>query len=355
MADNSTDDEELPEEEMLLYSARHGQVDKVAQLMQKVQDGKSQLNVNCKGDQKWNRGWNALHLAAYFGHLDVVKLLLENGASVNMVNNVGDSALHRAAYTGRMNMVMLLLGHGADVSAVNAEGLSSLSVARDKDIQELIKAAIAHENLQIEEEFLTAVRWGDMETVSRMLKSSKPPNLQCTDTFGNTALHIAAQSDRKEVAILLLQNGSQTSSRNQNDKTPEEVAKTNQMKHILGVRPVKDLNSEPQRCEGVLIKKSRFLSNQMVWVILDRGVLSYFRSRGDANTGTKRKGFKYMDEAKVFIPCDSSIEFVIHFSDGIVHKLSVPPDNDSQVSRQKWMTALKEHIRYSSHILHQGN
>ena len=31
------------------------------------------------GNQKFNKGWTSLHLAAYFGHTEVVKILLEVG------------------------------------------------------------------------------------------------------------------------------------------------------------------------------------------------------------------------------------------------------------------------------------
>ena len=38
-----------------------------------------------------------------------------------------------------------------------------------------------------------------------------------------------------------------------------------------------------------------------MWVVLERGVLSYFQTRGDASTGTKRKGMKYLDEARLWV------------------------------------------------------
>ena len=43
------------------------------------------------------RGWTALHNAASFGHLDVTKHLISQGAKVNMGDNEGVTALQLAA------------------------------------------------------------------------------------------------------------------------------------------------------------------------------------------------------------------------------------------------------------------
>lgn len=70
--------------------------------------------------------------------------------------------------------------------------------------------------------------------------------------------------------------------------------------------------------------------------ILERGVLTYFNSRADASTGFKRKDFKYLDTANILpLECDSST-FVVHFSDGAVHRLSVVNygETTGQISRQ---------------------
>jgi hypothetical protein len=70
--------------------------------------------------------------------------------------------------------------------------------------------------------------------------------------------------------------------------------------------------------------------------ILERGVLTYFSTRADAATGFKRKDFKYLDRANILpLECDSST-FVVHFSDGAVHRLSVVNygETTGQISRQ---------------------
>ena len=38
-------------------------------------------------------------------------------------------------------------------------------------------------------------------------------------------------------------------------------------------------------------------------MVLERGVLSFFKNRGDATTGTQRKSFKYLDGATIKVSC----------------------------------------------------
>ena len=34
-------------------------------------------------------GWSPLHIASFFGHLDIVRALIEAGANISQVNKVG--------------------------------------------------------------------------------------------------------------------------------------------------------------------------------------------------------------------------------------------------------------------------
>jgi len=52
-------------------------------------------------------------------------------------------------------------------------------------------------------------------------------------------------------------------------------------------------------------------------------VLTYYNSRGDGTSGTKRRDFKYLDGARVLPVEHDCCTLVIHFSDSAVHRLSV--------------------------------
>ncbi|XP_041360691.1 oxysterol-binding protein-related protein 1-like [Gigantopelta aegis] len=350
---DSVDDE-------LLHFSRHGNVAHIEQLLKRrraVDDHHKHdddVDVNCKGSQKRNRGWTPLQLAAYFGHEDTVNLLLEHGAQVNLFNGTGDTALHKAALTNRESVVTVLLQRGADVSIVNREGHTPKQVAGSPDVRRLIEAAEDHERKKLEQEFLEAAAGGHVDQIELLLKKAHPPSLTCTDLFGNTALHIGALNRMENVVVFLLQHGVDTSIKNKNDQIAADMTQMVHMKQLLAVRPGKVFQLQPQKMEGHLLKKLRLLGFRSVWVVLERGVLSYFENKADAALCRKRKGMKYLDEAKIFVPVEQGLEFKIYFSDGTTHILKAEHIDGAEVNKQKWLNALKEHIEYSTHYLHTG-
>ena len=55
-----------------------------------------------------------LHNAAYWGHINIVELLLDNGAEVDIKNKYRNTPLHYAAWSGHREIVQLLLNAGAE-------------------------------------------------------------------------------------------------------------------------------------------------------------------------------------------------------------------------------------------------
>jgi ankyrin repeat protein len=78
--------------------------------------------------------------AAFYGHTDIVKLLLESRADVNAKGEYGETALMRAALSsGRMDIIKLLLEAGADVNAKSTNGKTALMTAAKNGHTETVK------------------------------------------------------------------------------------------------------------------------------------------------------------------------------------------------------------------------
>lgn len=58
-------------------------------------------------------GTHALMVAAAFGHVDTVRVLIDTGADVNAQDLTGWTPLHAAAFKGNLQIVRLLLERGA--------------------------------------------------------------------------------------------------------------------------------------------------------------------------------------------------------------------------------------------------
>lgn len=74
-------------------------------------------------------GLTPLHLAAWYGHTDVVELLLRNGAQVDAKDKRGMTPLYWAAAEGNKQTVQLLIAEGANANAKDNDGKTALDRA----------------------------------------------------------------------------------------------------------------------------------------------------------------------------------------------------------------------------------
>ncbi len=98
-------------------------------------------------DMHSSDGWTALHLAAFFGQVECVEVMLGLGASVKMrsANTMGNTPLHAAAAGGHREVCALLLSHNSDVSAEQAGLYTPLHSAAANGSEELVRLLLAHE------------------------------------------------------------------------------------------------------------------------------------------------------------------------------------------------------------------
>ena len=73
-----------------------------------------------------------MHFAAQYGHVDVAKVLIQNGADVNSVMRDDWTALHLAAWSGYADIAKVLLQNGADVNAVQKNNWTALWCAANR-------------------------------------------------------------------------------------------------------------------------------------------------------------------------------------------------------------------------------
>jgi ankyrin repeat protein len=73
-----------------------------------------------------------LHWAALYGQAESCKLLLEQGADLKLVDDLGYSPLRWAVDGGEPGIVELLIAHGADVNQKDQKGLIPLDIALRK-------------------------------------------------------------------------------------------------------------------------------------------------------------------------------------------------------------------------------
>lgn len=132
------------------------------------------LNINYRNLY----GQTLLILSVNCDLIEIVVLLIDNGADVNLFDNDGETALTRASFFGRTTMVDILVSYGADVNHRTNSGSSALTLSGFNNDVDLIKILL-----------------------------SKGGNINDVDEKKTTALMIAAAWDNFEVCTFLISNG----------------------------------------------------------------------------------------------------------------------------------------------------
>lgn len=91
-------------------------------------------------------GWTPLHLAAFFGYDDLVKALLDRGASIEArsTNAMKNTPLHAASGGRHISTIRLLLENGANANATQEGGWTALHAAAQNGDQETAELLLAH-------------------------------------------------------------------------------------------------------------------------------------------------------------------------------------------------------------------
>nr|GEV95654.1 ankyrin repeat-containing protein [Tanacetum cinerariifolium] len=74
-------------------------------------------------------GWTALHRASFKGYTDAVRVLIEKGVNIDARDEEGYTAMHCAAESGNADVLELLVKKGADVKARTNKGVTAMQIA----------------------------------------------------------------------------------------------------------------------------------------------------------------------------------------------------------------------------------
>jgi uncharacterized protein len=122
----------------LFEAAATGTQERVEQLLHKDPESISSYSPD---------GWTPLHLAVFFGRVNIVHLLLGKGANIDAPssNNQLVTPLHSALANPHNSAVgQLLIGAGADLNAKQSEGYTPLHYAAANGLDPVVRSLLAH-------------------------------------------------------------------------------------------------------------------------------------------------------------------------------------------------------------------
>ncbi|KAG3281915.1 E3 ubiquitin-protein ligase MIB2 isoform X4 [Ictidomys tridecemlineatus] len=195
-----------------------------------------------------NQGRTALQVAAYLGQVELVRLLLQARAGVDLLDDEGHTALHYAALGNQPEAARMLLSAGCGADALNGARSTALHLAVQRGFLEVVRILCergcdvnlpdAHANTPLHSaisagagangivEVLTEVPGinvaaadsqgftllhhaslkGHALAVRRILARARQL-VDAKKEDGFTALHLAALNNHREVAQILIQEG----------------------------------------------------------------------------------------------------------------------------------------------------
>ena len=192
---------EKPRAVPLYYAAKFGFRDLAEHLIAENPD-----HINARGGSKET----PMHVAAGAGHINILSLLLDHGADVDVRNKNGETPLLRASWAGQREAGWYLIDRGADINAPDERNFTPVFVAFKGHVESArmlleLGAVIDIRNRYGETPLHQALRWEEIELVRLFLEHGADPNL--ANRYGETPFEMALRFEEPEIVELLSEYG----------------------------------------------------------------------------------------------------------------------------------------------------
>jgi len=164
------------------------------------------LNAYIEVPENLHEKWTLLHRASHCGQVEVVRLIVNRGANINIRDANKNTVLHIAAEKGSVDIMKLLLDKGMSVNLTDTEESTPLHLSAQFSNLEATKflvergAAINNTNKYGNTPLMEAAVNGNLENFRYLTEIGADINIRNRNK--NTALHLAAESGSVDIINL---------------------------------------------------------------------------------------------------------------------------------------------------------
>jgi ankyrin repeat protein len=145
------------------------------------------------------KGYTPLHLAAYSGYVEIAKNLLSHKAIINATTLTKATPLYLAVQQGQLRVILLLLENGASVNIPKNDGTTPLYLAAKIGKRDLVAPIIKHATNSDENRWTPlhrAAAEGNLLLVELLITNGHIPIDAITETDGSTPLYVALENNQ---------------------------------------------------------------------------------------------------------------------------------------------------------------
>ena len=204
----------------------------VAEIIELINEGginassKTEINI---GDVTHYANSTPLMIASSYGHYDIAKALIDNGALVNLRAGDGFNALMEAVRTGNIEIAKLLIEHNSDINIKNKDGKNMIMIACEKGNEEMFNLLIEN-NADINEKsswgasaLIYASEKGNINIMQYLIDNGIDVNGKADDNGDTPLLWAVTGENPYEASKLLIENGANVNATNYGGVAPATI------------------------------------------------------------------------------------------------------------------------------------
>ncbi|MFN7038411.1 MAG: ankyrin repeat domain-containing protein [Alphaproteobacteria bacterium] len=175
-------------------------------------------------------GETPLHIACLYGHVEIVKILLQFNANPKAASmgNGHQQPIHYAAENGNSEILQLLLSKKVNINAKDVSGSTALHISAELGHTEFVETLLKN-NARIEVSnnakqtpLSKAVRSQRVDTVKMLI--ARGADKDVIDEDGNTVLHNAAYSRNIQIIKIIVDSKTNLNVKNFKGQAPLDIA-----------------------------------------------------------------------------------------------------------------------------------